>query len=354
MLYKYNYIHSHVTVKLNKHLLYFFRKLRAVNNISLFNPYTNYFHADFVTHLNGAPELRAKFESFFDAFKILSAANRTTVLLKFVSAQNIKGLIEDIGVNGNLYKLKSLPASLRKPTNDLFTFMYPGTLNRGDSLNDHYKEIYKEVFEVRKLKVCPFCGMEPLLPPHIRKQDYDHILKQESYPFTIVNMKNLVPMGRDCNQIFKGRKDSIYNPQTGNRRVFAYPFERSYDIKINLATSVLPSAANKSGTWNIAFSPFDDFVETWDSVFDIKIRYSDMILSRHFDDWMLQFEETVKKDNKRITSRNRLKREFRDVAKIYLGQPLLEYGIVKGALFKFLSNCNDNLFYDSIIKKINN
>ena len=355
MLFSYDYIHSHPARKLNQHVIYFFRKLKGVDNTSVFNPYTNYFHADFVTHLNRAYELRDRFELFFNAFKVLTLTERTSVVLTFISAQNIKGIIESIGVNGNQFNVNGLPLSLRKPVKDLFSFMYPSTLNRGNALTNHYQEVYNDVYTNRKLKVCPFCGIEQLFPPHIRRQDYDHILKQENYPFTTVNMKNLVPMGRDCNEIFKNRQDAIYNPKTGTRRVFGYPFERSYNIQLNLTTSLLPgTGSHKTGKWIINFNPFDDFVETWEEVFDIRVRYRDMILSRYFDDWMVQFEESIKNSKTKITSRKALKSEFRFKANIYLSQPFLEFGIVKGALFKLLATCNDNYFYDTIIYNLNN
>lgn len=355
MLFSYAYIHAHPATKLNQHLIYFFRKLKGVDNTSVFNPYSNYFHPEFAAHLNRAGKLRPRFEMFFDAFKNLTLAERINVINTFISAQDIKGIIESVGVNGNQFNINSLPVSLRKPAKDLFSFMYPSTLNRGNALTNHYVEVYTDVYQNRKLKVCPFCGIEPLYPPHIRRQDYDHILKQENYPFTTVNMKNLVPMGRDCNEIFKERQDVIYNPKTATRRIFAYPFQRSYNIQLNLTSSLLPgTGTHKTGKWIINFNPFDDFVETWEEVFDIRVRYGDMILSRFFDDWMLQFEESIKKSKTKITSRKALKSEFRAQADIYLSQPFLEFGIVKGALYKLLATCNDNVFYDTMISNLNN
>lgn len=355
MLFSYHYIHSHAANKLNQHLIYFFRKLKGVDYTFLFNPYTNYFHPDFIAHLDNAAALRARFEQFFNAFKALALVDRSNVNKLFINAQDIKGIIESFGVNGNQFNVNSLPFSIQQPSIDLFSFMYPSTLNRGQALNNHYTEIYNDVYYKRKLKVCPFCGIEPLFPPHIRRQDYDHILKQENYPFTTVNMKNLVPMGRDCNEVFKGRQDAIYHPKTGNRRVFGYPFEKCYNIKLDLSTSLLPGTrTHKSGKWIINFSPFDDYVQTWEEVFDIRTRYADMILSRYFEDWMLQFEESIKKSKTKITSRKALKSEFRMKADIYLSQPFLEFGIVKGALYKLLATCNDNVFYDTMIYNLNN
>ncbi|HMU46474.1 MAG TPA: hypothetical protein PKC72_08910 [Chitinophagaceae bacterium] len=354
MLFTYTFLKNHPVNKLNQHVIFFFRKLRSVDNTSNFNPINNYFHPDFVTQLNRADELRNKFELFFDAYKNLPNNDKQRVYTIFAQTQDIKNILESIAVNGNSLKLSGLPAGIRNTIKDLFSFLYSSKIKGTASFHDHYEQSYNDFCINRKFKVCPFCGIEGLFPPHIRRQDYDHILSQEFYPLMSVNMKNLVPTGRDCNQIFKFRKDVLYHPNTGNRRVFAFPFQRSYQIKISLNSSTLPNTRNRAGIWNIALNPQNDYVETWENVYDIKRRYSEMVLAIFFDEWLIQFEESIRKSRARLTSRKNLKSEFRICAEIYLNQPHIEFGIIKGALFKFLANCNDNLFYDSILQKINN
>ncbi|MDP4207279.1 MAG: hypothetical protein Q8928_00565 [Bacteroidota bacterium] len=353
MLFNYTYLHKSPVTKLNQNLIFFFRKIKNVNDSANFKPYSNYFHPDFVVQLSHSPVLEEKFEAFFNVYKTLSTHEKEKLNETFYDAQDIRSIIEDNSVDGNKFKLSNLPKKIRKPVKDLFSFMYPSTLNTDNRLTNHYQDIYSDILK-RNLKVCPFCGIEPLFPPHIRRQDYDHILKQESYPFSTLNMKNLVPMGRDCNEIFKGRKDVIYDQVSGKRIVFAYPYKRFYQIEIKLDNSKLPDRTNnKNGQWVINFLPNDSFVQTWQWVFDIKRRYSDMILSLYFDDWLTQFEKSLKKENKKIRNHSDLIKEFNSCASTYLSQPLLEFGIIKGALFKFLANCNDYSFYNAFTKKIN-
>src|SRR4051812_10031287 len=95
MLFSYQFIHKHPTRKLNQHLKIFFKKLKAVDRGSNFLPLNQYFHPEFVVHLNGAPVLRQKFESFFNAFKISSAKSRESLIQQFYSSQSIKEILED-------------------------------------------------------------------------------------------------------------------------------------------------------------------------------------------------------------------------------------------------------------------
>ncbi len=352
MLFLYPFLRNHSANKLNQHLIFFFRQLRKVSRTSSFLPYNTYFHPDFVLHLDNSPTLVEKFQSFFNAFRNLSATNKGIVIKCFFDCQSISKIIEDELFDASHLKISAMPASIRKSIKELFAHMYPSTLNSIGNLSDHWQQIYGEIFGVRKLKVCPFCSIEPLYPPKIRRQDYDHILKQETYPFASLNMKNLVPMGRDCNQIFKGRKDSIYDGAT--RRAFANPYKTFANISIDLNGSILPNRTTAAyGNWSITLSPANKFTSTWDQVFDIKKRYSETMLMRYFDDWLGYFIDVKKRNNVVITTHQQLIAHLNDEADLFSKQPLIEAHIIKSALFTYLAACGDAIYYNTILAQLN-
>lgn len=349
MLFTYQYIHNHPTRKLNQHLKYFFRKLRNVNSTSNFLPLNQHFHPQFIAHLNVAPKLFKHFEVFFNAFKMASKPNRELLLKIFFNSQNIKYILETNTFNGNeIKKDKILPQKLRTATSALFGFMYPGTLDSMGDLTDHYTKIYNSL----PSKVCPFCGVELMQKPHKSRQDYDHALSQKFYSFSTVNMNNLAPMGNECNRTYKKAKDVLYNGTS--RRIYAYPYSTSFDIEIILDGSLLPDRnANFDGDWVVNFIPNNDYVTTWAEVFDLRYRYGEFILSTHFDSWVGHFIDNLK-GRVVLNDVNELKTELLRDANIALKYKFIENNIIKGALYKFLANCNDVGFYNYLINAINN
>lgn len=353
MLYSFKYLDTHASIKLFVEVENFFRNLKTVSPSSNFNPCSQYFSNDFATYLGSAPKLKKKFRTFFVEFCKLPTRQRIAVIKTFLTLSKVKNVLENKKVNALSLRLSKLPQGIRKPAKDLFDHMYPSTLNAFGDLNAHYKELYTDFYETRNLKSCPFCGIEELFPPHIRKQDYDHLLKQEDYVFASVNMRNLVPMGRDCNQVFKLRKDVLIGDKN-KRRKFAYPYDTFLPIKIELDGSYLPAHVKSStGQWKIRFRPNNEFVKTWNDVFSVELRYRDMVLSRYYKDWIDQFVLSLQLDRIKMKDQRHLKALLNRRAALYLNQPLLDNGIVKGAFFKFLSKYDDKSFLRALMIRIN-
>jgi len=69
------------------------------------------------------------------------------------------------------------------------------------------KKHYDEFFKINN-PLCPFCGLTTLEKDSSNhRDDYDHYLPKEKYPFNAVNLKNLLPMCSDCNK--NGKKSKI-------------------------------------------------------------------------------------------------------------------------------------------------
>lgn len=76
---------------------------------------------------------------------------------------------------------------------------------------------YKLV-EALEVLVCPYCGQQ--YSATVKKQDkviaeaeLDHYARKARYPFLALNIYNLIPVCKNCNQSFKGESDKkIINP----------------------------------------------------------------------------------------------------------------------------------------------
>ena len=202
MLFHYEYF-NHPTEKFEKYICHFIRAVRhEAPTRSRFSVYLC--HPDFQIYVKRAPTLKKHLSSFFRAFRNLPAGEQTLVYKAFISTKSVKMLLNN---QNDCYRIEQLPMSIRKPTKTLFKYLYKTTLDSVGNVKDHYKQFYDKL----SLKLCPFCGIENLLHYEHYKQDYDHLLYKDKYPFAAVNMKNLVPMGRNCNTIFKKQKDILHD-----------------------------------------------------------------------------------------------------------------------------------------------
>lgn len=344
MLFTIPQVPKHQAYRLNKHLRLFLKKLSTVNALSTFNPINNYFHSEFVTWLDRADQitLRGHFEDFFNIYKSLTDKQRQLLIIRFSDAQYINAILEDVFINGNELQAKSIPLKLRPSAKRLFKYLYKTTLGSFGNVKDHYRNLYK----LLPSKTCPFCGIERLNPPSLRKQDYDHILIQSKYIYTSVNMNNLVPMGTECNRNFKGSKDVIYG---GTKRVVYYsPFIVHYPITISLSGSIPPQDFDQDGNWIVKIHPDNIHTKRWDAVFKIKKRYSEQMLNGCYKEWMNDYKIYVKKQGL-PTNSVEARSLFKDLADMLLQNPLSEPSLVKGAFYQFLSTYTHRSFNKAVL-----
>ena len=312
---------------------------KKINSRSLYVNDNTYFSASFSDKLKISPKLNQLFKNFFDAYKILPTVSKKLIVDQFVNCEPIDDLLGDDTRNVDQLSLSSLPYGIQKKIHDMFLYLYDSTLQT--NLKIHYSE----VFEKLPTKYCPFCGIEKLPKPNIRKADYDHIIYKGKYPQMAINMRNLIPMGLECNRDYKKQKDVLFTA-TGKRRIFINPFTTNYTLSLSLRGSILPNALYKNGIWKIQFFPNDNIIDAWKDVFEIEQRYVDE-LEEHFTSWLEIFKEEYKGC---IFNINQLKEAFSKKANSFKNYWYKDSNIIKFGLFDFLSNCNDYVFYDSIIK----
>ena len=94
--------------------------------------------------------------------------------------------------------LSDLPKAIQAPVAEPCNFAFE--LLTGLGVRDrHYRAIYTTV----PYHVCPFCGCEYFDAPGAPREDLDHYLPRNLYPFAAANLRNLVPMGMKCNERYK-------------------------------------------------------------------------------------------------------------------------------------------------------
>jgi hypothetical protein len=224
--------------------------------------------------------------------------------------------------------------------------MYENTLDSIGDIKEHYKIFYSNL----KIKICPFCGIEPLHDYTFYKQDYDHSLYKDKYPLAAVNMKNLVPMGRDCNTIFKKIKDVLHN-NLGNRRQYFYPFINSVKISINLDGSIYTFSNLDSANWRVSFTPVTEKTITWNDVFNICDRYKKEVFLSDATGWFNTFLNYVKTNPYGIAIQNRLDAEKYLQAEIEKYDPYdyKDKNFLRHAFFNEVYHSADDAFYNGLI-----
>ena len=135
-------------------------------------------------------------------------------------------------------------------------------------INKHYNEFFK----INK-KLCPFCGLNTLEKDSSNhRDDYDHYLPKDKYPFNAVNFKNLLPMCSDCNKKWKKTKNPIKD--TISKKAFYYysSTQPEFEVEVEITNSDL---MNFDAEIKLNSSTMQEEVDTWNRLFSLSERYKD-------------------------------------------------------------------------------
>jgi hypothetical protein len=277
--------------------------------------------------------LQDRRSAFFQAFQALDGQSRADVRNALATQNAIPAVFDGASP---WVRLEELPDSIQKPAKELFKFAF-GLLTSIGLRDEHYRVIWQNL---TLAKICPFCGLERLKHPNQPRPDLDHYLPISRYPFAGANLRNLVPMGGDCNTAFKGQIDVVFDAVTNMRRRCCDPYAGP-TFSVSLQGSNLFEA---DGTlcllpvWEIAIHGGDeDCATTWDAVFRIRTRYTD-ILNEEYHSWIDHFGRWCADDRSGI--------DLTDVASVvaaidqYIGtilqEGLVDTNFLKRATFQML------------------
>ena len=223
--------------------------------------------------------LKSKVKAFNDAFRGLTDDEKT-IIIRTLNEQNSLSTL--LTCESHCYCLNDLPASIREPIKELFVFAFDLLSDLG--IRDRH---YALIYDAAKYHICPFCGLEHFDAPGAPREDYDHYLWKDSYPFAAVNLRNLAPMGGKCNSGYKKKQD-VLKDVDGLRRRSYDPYNNT-GVAVSLDDSVPFEGIDGKPRWQIEFTPATEESTTWDEVFHIRQRYERDVLNPDFNSWLRAF-----------------------------------------------------------------
>lgn len=358
MLYKYNFINHHKMITLNKHFLYFIRKIRNVAPDTVYDTrrffYSTFLNEDGRISPNNRiiPSLEVAFQTFFETFKNLNQDDKDEFYNLVKLSNNIHKYFEDSNVDlrslrrDNIFNLIG-----NQSFENLMSALWKSLKSTAWEIDEHYKEFFENLAN----KTCTFCGINQLPNPESYRTDYDHLAYKGLYPISAINLKNIAPSCSECNSKFKLQKDILYNEDLITRRVFNYPYENFIDVQIDFNGTILPQTVvgNDMGIWNINFIPDNNFTNTWEYIYNIKQRYITEVLNVDYKTWIGEFKKELKEFNITINNYNDIKAHFLRHSQRYNEDRLQKRYIVKSSLFRYFNSCDNEIFYNQLIAEIN-
>ncbi len=141
-------------------------------------------------------------------------------------------------------------------------------------INTHYDK-----FMSSNKKLCPTCGLNTLeADSSNHRDDYDHYLPKKTYPFTAVNLRNLMPICSDCNKKWKGESNPAQYINISQKSYYYYGTINP-NIKININIKDLD---NCDIDIILTSATMQDEVDTWNRIYSIGRRYRDVVVC-HMD-----------------------------------------------------------------------
>lgn len=348
MLFQYIYPERHEFENLNQYLVHFINSLLNTTSKSKFD-LDVYFHEDFIDILKDSPMLNEKFRNFFDSFKKLNDDTKNLFIESLNQAQNCQTVFSDVTIDILNWKTDSIGALLGDDSfKQLADYLFTCVKYDRWQIKNHYQQIY----DALEHKVCPFCGVHPMHQTF--REDYDHLAPKSLYPLLSINPRNLAPMCHDCNAKNKGAKDVLYDAG-GNRKTFIYPYNNHISVSLNFEGSVIPQTDLdiEDGVWEVRFIPENDSTAYWNEIFNIKRRYLDDFLIPNYDQWLTDFVKDCIDESIDLNDIDNLKDQLSGFARKFNRKWYEQANIIKGPLFDFLANCNNDIFFNSITSMYN-
>lgn len=210
----------------------------------------------------------------------LASSDRAEFLEGFQQQNLIAGLLDgSVAVPVFSKKLQPLLGAAKAVCDEGFSLLSKLEVRAG-----HYQLIYAHL----KIKTCPFCGMEPFDSPELASEDEDHYLARSKYPLAAANFANLVPMGSKCNQRYKGQVDILH--LNGHRRKGLNPYG-NISADISLINSTPFAGDHGRPGWKIDVMPDVEEIHTWESVFSIRARLTEIVFNPYFDTWISELPD---------------------------------------------------------------
>lgn len=294
-------------------------------------------HPDYNMLYSTRNKLHKDIEEIYNDFKTFSEEQKEKIKEIFINNNKIEELCKG-QEEAVFYKeikediSEEFADKLKEFNNYLYIFLDKDDasfVRNFDSLTKYYKKLVSQL----PGKVCPFCGINTINSKRLSKRDaFDHYLPKSLIPFTAINVKNLAPMCKDCNEDWKHSINPIKtNKDEGDNRKTFYPFNSNlYNLEVSISRLELDPSFDEDGhIINIEYKCDDneEEVNSWLELFNIQERYDDLIrtnLNYWLEDWnMIKDENNYKNPREKELAkeryiRNRLDNRFINSNFIYL------------------------------------
>lgn len=232
--------------------------------------------------------LHEPIEKIFNICSTLSQSQIDYIKDAFIKNNQIEELCNNTVVPVFYESLTStIDADFSKEIKSFFKNLYEQVFKQTDfHLNSHYDKFFTS-----NDKLCPFCGLNPLEKDSSNhRDDYDHYLPKEKYPFNAINLKNLYPMCGDCNKKWKKTNNPIHDGVSQKQAFFYYnnAVDPIVDISVNFINTDIQNL-----DLNITFSSAtqQNEIDSWDRIFSTSRRYKDILLHEQIGKKWLRFEK---------------------------------------------------------------
>ncbi|WP_123912748.1 hypothetical protein [Chryseobacterium pennipullorum] len=351
MLYFYKSISPHPIENLHNYLDFFFTRMFDDTQTVYSHGYL--IHPDFQDIIdNYKTQIDVKLEALFNAYIALpTPQDKNKVKDAYTNNNNVEGVCNNVIMP---YKYEDLHESIRKEVKELYNS--EGVLYNMLTSKTAYKLLkdkcgdlithFNTFRNLNKTSVCPFCGMESLLPINDKaKNDYDHYISKGKYPFCSVNFHNLVPTCGNCNKApNKGQKDIPYNVKVNPiiREEVFYPYSNIDNHEIILSIISPDTNLDDLNNWNLQIDCTPTINSTrkerWMEIYDIEYRYKTKIAGDNYDWKQMIVDEYHRKCKKRGETFDTFKEDILAIFKDYLKH---NNGILRKTFNEFIMNDPD-------------
>lgn len=278
--------------KLHEFVMAFFNRIEFETGAFDNSFYEKEFYDELVVHHRKI--LGKRFKDIYAITQTLTQAART----KFCKTIRDSNEIQNIcGGKSIPLKTASIPATMMPLVQDLFISLYDDVIKgkyfiaKYGSLKDHYHMVRKD--KANDFEFCPACGLVEMKNADDKKKDqHDHYLPKDVYPYSSVNFRNLVPICIDCNSIeVKSNKDIL--KYSG---VVFYPFDEKHK-GIDISISIKKNHQNDISKiqWNIQYSNKDaknKELKAWLDIYNIENRHQTHV-NGNIRKWYEFFDKTI-------------------------------------------------------------
>jgi hypothetical protein len=266
--------------------------------------------------------LKTPIEEIFNICRNFTSTQKEYIKNAFTKNNQIEALCNN-SINPIFYNdlKQNTSEEFSNKTKEFFNNLYTNVFNQQPFF---LKDYYDTFFKINE-PLCPFCGLTTLEKDSSNhRDDFDHYLPKEKYPFNAVNLKNLLPMCSDCNKKWKKTKNPIFKEKAKKAFYYFGTIEPNFDIKIIINEL---NINNNICDVIIEFqSPtMQDEVDSWNRLFSLSIRYIDNVIchnkiglgwireidARRFRERYFDIEDEIYyAQNDRLSNKNFIKAPF--------------------------------------------